>query len=351
MERYIGGEFWYDDNLFNKKRTPFKEDTYFLSGGRASLQIICEYLLTKGINRILLPSYMCPSILNCFQKNNFNFDFFRIYRDFKIDLTDLRKKAEKYKAILFINYFGMGITEEEENTLNELQGNGNIIIQDNVQGLFCNKKIGSFVFNSFRKFVPFDGSMLYSTYELSGYIDQYNQMGKKRKDIIHEARELKRRFIVNNIGDETKYLRLFEKAEKLCDDGSEIVGDDEERVILESIDWEKLSIKRNSNYVYLKSRIQGEEGIDVVFSKINDGIIPLGMPVYIKKNRDFVKAALMECNIFLPVHWDIRFNEFLNKNDEAVSISNQILTLVIDQRYGIEDMEFMVEKLISIIRR
>jgi len=68
---FVGGEFYDDSNWLIQSPALNTEDLYFLNGGRACLMVIADYLLSIGISRVLIPSYLCPSILDVFDKCEF----------------------------------------------------------------------------------------------------------------------------------------------------------------------------------------------------------------------------------------------------------------------------------------
>ena len=77
-----------------------------------------------------------------------------------------------------------------------------------------------------------------------------------------------------------------------------------------------------------------------IYNRVSDGEIPLYYPVYIKddKRKDF-QNYLMSNDIYCPIHWP---KSELVKNFNC-EIYDNILSLVCDQRYGLDDMKRMVD--------
>lgn len=104
----IGSNFELDiSNLNKKKDTIFNYlksyQTVYTDSGRDALLILNQFLI-KGI--VLLPSYLCSSITKVFQEK-FTIHFYKVKRDFTIDLNDLEKKLnEQVSAVYIIHYFG-----------------------------------------------------------------------------------------------------------------------------------------------------------------------------------------------------------------------------------------------------
>lgn len=349
MDRYIGGEFWYDSNIICRERQLDGNNAYFLSGGQASIQIICDYLNEHDIKSVLLPAYLCPTILDCFENNKIKWTFYKIKENFRIDLEDLRSKCINKKAIFFINYFGFSLTSKEKNIFIEMRNSGRVLIEDNVQCLFNKNPIGNFIFNSFRKFVAYDGCFLYSDYNLEKYLEKYKSRENSRLLIIRRARSMKKEFILSNKGSERYYLESFNQAEQEYYKGNQpISGDLDEKFSIEHLDWNSIIRKRRENYCYLVNKIKNIRDITILFPLLEEDQVPLGLPVYIKKEkRNKLKNDLKKNNIFLPIHWSLSTDKRFESNDREVIMSENILTLVIDQRYSFVDLDYLVDILHS----
>jgi len=346
MERYIGGEFWYDEVFTCAERQIDGGKAYFLNGGQASLQVICDYLEDHGIRDILLPAYLCPTIVDSFEQNNLNCGFYRIKKDFSIDLEDLKSKLFNKKAVFFINYFGFLHSKETLDFLTDIRNSGVVLIEDNVQSVLNKNIIGNFAFNSFRKFVPYDGSYLYSDYNLDKYIEKYKSVENTRIPLVRQARSLKRDYICGDLKAETLYLEKFNLAERAYYTDRAVLGDSDEQNCIERVDWKKVISVRRWNYNYLSGFIEnsGNDYLEMIFPRSGYRDYPIGLPVYVKnKKRDELRKKLYQHGIFLPVHWDIGKDTRLNQMVESLRISEDILTLIIDQRYGEEDIYRMMK--------
>ncbi|HAL31078.1 MAG TPA: hypothetical protein DCP20_10280, partial [Coriobacteriia bacterium] len=103
------------------------------------------------------------------------------------------------------------------------------------------------------------------------------------------------------------------------------------RVILSNIDLEDVAALRRRNFATLAALI-GEYGLEPVLGLPVDRV-PHFLPIKVE-NRDEIRSRLREHGIYCPVHWP---------QHTASSALNDLwaseLSLVIDQRYGLEDME------------
>ena len=156
----VGGEFTYDGRWVLDTPGVDTRELFFLNGGKACLIVICEYLLAQGIDKLLLPAYLCPTILSTIQRCGLKADFYRVLPDFSIDVDDLIDKARGHQAVYFINYFGFKQLSNVQDLLRDLQRKGVLLVEDNAHSGFWENSPGDFTFNSMRKLCPFDGGYL-----------------------------------------------------------------------------------------------------------------------------------------------------------------------------------------------
>lgn len=96
---------------------------------------------------------------------------------------------------------------------------------------------------------------------------------------------------------------------------------------------------RNSNYRYLLQNINNQL-IEVIQTELKEGTAPLYMQVYVKDGRraDLQKILMVE-RIYCPIIWPTP-DEVLKSCPIGDIVSyNNMLSLVIDQRYDLEDMK------------
>ena len=148
------------------------ENMVFLNGGKACLIVIGEYLLAHGVKKILLPSYLCPTIVNTLEHCGLACEYYQINPDFSIDLGDLAQKAIPNQAVYFINYFGFIHPPAVRDYLSGLRGKGVLVVEDNAQAGFTDHNTGDFVFNSIRKLAPYDGGYLITPFDVMPYINE-----------------------------------------------------------------------------------------------------------------------------------------------------------------------------------
>lgn len=344
---FVGGEFYYDHEWVTQERTLKTDQMYFLNGGTACLIVICNFLIDHNIRKILLPSYLCPSIVSTLEQCNITCEYYQVNRDLSIDLDDLSKKLAKDQAVYFINYFGFLHPLSVQDFFKNLRQKGVIVVEDNAQAGFPSARIGNFIFNSMRKLVPYDGGYLITENDLLPYLSKYENRANHRLEIIRKYRKNLYSYLVEGIGNFATLENLFTLSEHLYLEERIVWGDPQERDSIEHLDWEGIKATRRNNYAYLLSSIKSIPEISPIFPILPDGIMPLGLPVYFSGvSRDIVNEELSRSEIGLTIHWDELIDDpRTNHNSLAVEMVKDMLTLTIDQRTTHEQIDYLVWKL------
>jgi selenocysteine lyase/cysteine desulfurase len=345
---FVGGEFYYDYRWISDTPTISTEGMYFLNGGKACLIVISDYLLDHGVNKILLPSYLCPSIVQTFEQKGLICDYYQINEDLSIDLEDLAQKIVDCKAIYFINYFGFLHPLAVLNFLQSLRENGVIVVEDNAQAGFHNHPTGDFILNSIRKFAAYDGGYLITPHDMTDYLEKYRGYPERRLSVIRNYRGGLPRYLFGGQDNHNELEEMFNLAEQYYETDIVVYGDLQERHHIERLDWKGIKQIRRDNYQYLLSLIQSIAEISPIFPTLQEDNMPLGLPVYFMGvSRDSVNEELGKAAIGLSIHWDaIRINPYTRGNRSAVDMTSRMLTLVIDQYTSHKQMDYLVLNLI-----
>lgn len=347
MEGHIkpyGGEFWFDDKIFSSDSNNLNnENLILLSGGQSAIDFILNNINFKDDEYLLMPSYLCPTILYNINRRKIQYIFYEINEDLSINLEDLETKINYYKikAVFFINYFGFFHQDSTLKYLRTLQNKGIILIEDGVQMLWFSRSdnfIGDYIFNSFRKFLPIDGSIV-----LCNKTCNLNEINDEYSKLIGEARVRKTEYIKSGIGIEEEFLYLFKKADEAYYDRDEAYGMDiDSKLKLNKVDYPKIKKLREENYKYIYQNLKNCRKLSILFNSdlIKDNV-PLGLPICIN-NRDLIRKKLREYSIFCPVHWDIRDQSWAKDFLKSKKLSECILTIPIDWRYDKKDLDYFL---------
>ena len=346
---FVGGEFYDDTYWLRDTPTLSTQNMVFLNGGKACLVVLGDYLLEHGINKILLPSYLCPTIVSTLEPRGLFCDYYQINPDFSIDMEDLSKKAIDHKAVYFINYFGFSHPPPVRSYLASLRQKGLIVVEDNAQAGFTNQFTGNFIFNSIRKLAAYDGGYLITPYNVIPHITKYQSFLNRRLPIIRDYRKRLADYLFQGTGNHEELVELYERAEAFYESDLVVEGDLQEREQIERLDWKAIKQIRRENYTYLLSLISGMPELSPVFPALQEDNMPLGLPIYVLGlSRDWLLDELGETGIGLTVHWNgLLSDPRLNGNPVSVEMASRILTLVIDQRTSHKQMDYLVQILMD----
>jgi hypothetical protein len=281
---------------------------YLVASGREALFSILYFLNTKfEINILLLPDYICSSVIKAALKLNYNLVFYNLNADLTINKEKFILKKNN-QAILIINYFGLCDVNGDINWLKNKYPNTYIIL-DNVQAFFEMNKItnADFAFTSFRKTLPVtDGGWVKAKYSF----DSFSEVKKSKNDFSNYkllAAILKYYSHDIEIPDDL-YLNLFYEGEKLIDNYTtprEI--SDFTLSILKNLDLDEIKIIRRRNASFLQAKLENYGIEQLIRYKEDEGAVPLFLPIKLK-NRDIIKKKLKDERIYLPIHWPVENN-------------------------------------------
>ena len=168
----IGGEFPIAvTDVLNARTVILQDDEcYSYASGRAALYQILKFLKEqKHITHVLLPDYLCSTILVPIDKLGLNYTFFPLNERLELEPETFRQVYRKDAAVLLINYFGLQDLTSAISTIREIDEKA-IIIEDDVQAYYeFRKPLGDvdFKYTSLRKtFAIPDGGLVKTHYTL-----------------------------------------------------------------------------------------------------------------------------------------------------------------------------------------
>jgi len=312
----------YLDNLLSDFKSDFVLTYTF--GGYYSILAIIDALKSKFDDNsyILLPSYLCPSILKPFKNRNIKYKFYKVNDELQIDITDLLSNiSHQVKAVYFIDYFGASQMDNLVFTINILRSKNITIIQDVVQCLYFKKEFifGDYAFNSFRKFFPFEGSVI-----ISKKLLDINFSKKRNRYIKYKRTGQFFRYLHLKFGlfPSKTFLNYLQKAESVY----------YENEILEMPEFNKRQLNKydldilKSNNIYYYGRFYNALKEFVPALLHNQDFVPLGFVIKIE-NRDTLRDYLFNKSIFPPIHWKLSEEIDSKHFQQSTSLSDKILTL------------------------
>ena len=339
----LGSEFHLNpDDLFLKRNNVVayferNYDVLWVDSGRTAIKLV-DFEKDK---KILLPEYICESVINCFDRGKIV--FYKIKSDLSIDMDDLLcRMSEQIGLVFWVNYFGH---LQSQSDILKIKRNaefyGITSVEDNTQSLFSKHDcIADYMIASVRKWIPIPhGGILYTTKgKLSG-VGEKISLDKYYDNRKVSAMILKDLFLHEGLDVNSSYRQIFQSCEEMFDRCDASRMSDLSKFIASCCDIDEIIAKRRSNYRFVKSLL-GEIGITP-----RDGIDSIDCPfVFLMKisNRDRFRKYLMENRIYCAVHWP--FDDYLAEyRHQAKENGETFISLPIDQRYTKKELTYMVD--------
>lgn len=220
----IGSEFWLNDNetvAYNYEVPSWLqkyENVVLTSSGRGTISLILDFIKPKK-KSVLLPCYICDSVIKPFENAGYEIFFFDLSKDLKPITLGLEKL--EIGVFLHMSYFGFPTNIELTDFISELKSQSVIIIEDITHSLFSEKPTfqNDFIIGSIRKWfgIP-SGAFLASKKKIDIKLqDHPNAFIEKRNSGLvlkfeyiqtHES-SLKDMFIKNFMKRKRYWMRTF----------------------------------------------------------------------------------------------------------------------------------------------
>lgn len=314
MEKEIGSEF--HKVLFeNGHGLIYPRQGSLVFSGRTAIEAVLKQL--SYAHTALLPSYCCDSMIVPFRDAGIEVNFYKVVWDDGLKV-EIDGSAD---IMLWCNYFGF------KNDIPDFSG---VIIEDITHSVLSSSPShlrSDYLVASLRKWEPINCGG-YSSVILEGLppSDEFVRL----KTI---AMELKTEYLKDADKEKKdRYLQMFADSNHwLAENYSGLLIDSFSRNYLERVDVERQRKIRRDNARVLYEGLKGK--VQFLFPE-EDMDCPLFIPILLQ-HREEIRAHLTKNKIYCPVHWP--------KPERCESnIYDQELSLVCDQRYGIEDMKRIV---------
>ena len=329
-----------------------KENIIFFDTGRSALRFLLDNLV-HNIERVMLPQYICESVLKVFRERKYQITFYSVNEQMELCRNSFENMidTEKPQLILIQTYFGFDTLCKDRVFLEKLRRRGIIIIED-VTHRILSDNLGTcsdFLIGSNPKWcaIP-DGGFLVK-------LDKTNffQPLRMKENTTFVAKRIaaqieKHAYLENGSGDK-KFIPLFEESEILLDEQKNYYSMSEytrERIL--AVQWKQIAVKRYENYCILNCILKNVQGMEIIYSHIPCDVVPLYFPVYVKSNmRDPFRSYMRKKEIFLPIIWPMS-PILQDKCSKSVQkIYNEILAIPCDQRYTEQEMMFVAYEIIQ----
>lgn len=306
----IGGYF----ELELPHKAQFYPDLIPLNSGRSCLEYI---LKAKRYKKIYIPYYICDVVLQPVQKLVNNVEFYSIKDDFTIKDAIVLKENE---VVLYVNYFGL--MDEYIATLSK---NYNNLIVDNAQAFFSKPISHVITYYSPRKFFGVSDGGYLSTHD---FIDV-----ELEQDVSFvNANYLLTRM---DVGAVRGYSEFKVNEERFNSAGmkrmSKLTAN-----ILSSIDYSLIMQRREKNFKMIHRELGALNQIKNIPNNV-----PGPMVYPFLTNKIGLREFLITNKVFVAKYWDNVIQMCQAKSYENILATN-LVALPIDQRYGKNEMNFLI---------
>jgi hypothetical protein len=308
--RPIGGFFELELPSEGKHYHP---DAIGLSTGRACLGVFNDQVKPK---KVFVPYYTCDATYHPFQLRDIPLSYYEI----KVDLEPLfLPQLNEGEYFLYTNYLGV----KEDYVLKLREYYGSQLLVDNTHCFFQKGYEGIWSFTSARKHfgIP-DGAFLYSGSKLEANFPAFEGITLSP-------------YFNRFLGNQALAFQQYQEYEASLNCKIHGISHYSERM-LGVVDFEKVREKRIENFNYLQDTLKDQNQLGVM-----DSQSPFCYPLWPKKeikHRDFHQNK-----VFIPSYWKEIQSRINSENSFSVALSNQLLPLPIDHRYGKEEMDRMIE--------
>ena len=288
------------------------EKALALSSGRACLSYLIEQ---RKIRKIALPDFNCDIVEAVCRAHEVKIRFYPV----EANLRPKTLQTEEDEWLYLVNFYGQLSADE----LQRIAAYVPRLIMDNAQAYFDLPLKGVDTLYTCRKFlgVP-DGGFLYTE-------------APEKTLPADESRE-RMGFVLGRF--ERPAGEYFAAAAQNNDDLSMEPKSMSEltKNLLHAVDYDRVKTKRTENFRLLH---EGLGSVNCLNLRVTEGAYayPLMLPEGQK-----IRKKLIEQKIFVPMLWP-NVPEQQPADSEACKLAEQVLPLPCDQRYGAEEMAFIIK--------
>ena len=353
MQIEIGGNIPLSEEFLQKNAShsevwgceKFKYNLYTFSA-RSALNIYLSENYT-GEKKVVLPIFTCETCITPFINHGYSVEFYSVNEDLSINENSLRKQLEKiqYSGILYVHsYFGFDTLASVKPLLKQIRQEEKLtIIDDYTHSWLNNKKEieANIYIASLRKWLSTPDGGVISSDNQPIHTKNISPFCKSQVEEYIEASKLKNRFLAGDPSiEKSQFYPLFKHTTEYFEEKNTYAMSPVSKAVYDYSDYEFIKHQRIQNAKFLSQNIL-DKNVERIFKTIPEGVIPFYYPIYVKNNkRAELQQYLIKNNIFCTIHWSPSTS--VSKQGGDKNIYPDILSLVCDQRYGIDDMERMV---------
>ena len=281
-----------------------------LNCGRNALAYIIK---AKNIKKLWMPKFMCDSCDKVLSDNQVDIEYYSIGLDFK-------PVIKEWDGWLYVvNFYGQ-LSNEYLSSL------GDRIIVDNAQAYFQEPISGVDTLYTCRKFFGVaDGAILYTDkfIKVEEQDESFGRMHFLLGRYERFASEFYAEYVENNHFFRNQPIKTMSKLTEN---------------LLHGIDYEEVRKRRTQNFSYLHEKLYY---VNMLNLSLPDGAFMY--PLYIENGAE-LRKQLQTKKIFIPTLWPAVFN-LCGEDELEYDMAKNILPIPVDQRYGLEEMEYIINEI------
>lgn len=295
------------------------EDAIALNCARNALCYLCA---AKGIEKLAIPKFLCSSVSDACRRMGVAVRHYPIGIDFLPDLPE-QDGLVSDEWIYVVNYYG----QLDNTVIAKFKERYGRIIVDNVQSYFQMPVAGVDTIYTCRKFfgVP-DGAFLYTDKHLGEELpidESYGRMSYLLGRFERTASEFYDEYVQSERRFENEPIK---RMSKLTNN------------LLHGIDYESVRERRTENFKALHGAL---ERLNRLSLSMPEGAFMY--PLYIEGGME-IREKLREKKIYIPTLWSDVF-AVCGKDEIEHDMAENILPLPVDQRYGEQEMRYVVDSI------
>ena len=293
----------------------FHETAIALNCGRGALEYLCE---AKKIKKLYLPCFLCSSVPNLCKKIGVDFEYYPINKNFE---PVFQQELGVGEWLYIVNFYGQ-LSNDYLNGWKQKYGR---VIVDNAQSYYQLPVQGVDTLYTCRKYFGVsDGAFLYTDAQLDREIpkdESFDRMHFLLGRYERVANEFYGEYVANNQLFATEPVK---KMSRLTEN------------LLRGIDYEAVAKKRQENFDFLDAELGSRN--ELTLKSVNGAFM---YPLLIK-NGSVIRKVLQKEKIYIPTLWPNVMEE-CKEDSLEYRYATDILPIPVDQRYGENDMKYLVE--------
>lgn len=312
----IGGFF----ELELDKKEEFYPEAVKVNSGRNAIQYV---LKTRNVEKVYVPYFTCETVVEPVETLGIPFEFYSIDENLQIVGID-PESVIKNEKIIYINYFGLKNDYVEKLA----EKFGDRLLVDNTQAFYAKPLEGIDTCYSPRKFfgVPDGGYAFTEDHTFQESLEReisYDTFTCLLGRIDKSASEFYQTYCRHN---DSMIGRPLKRMSKITED------------ILSSINYEKIRLIRERNFLYIHNRLKASNRLDIDISSLEG---PMVYPFW--TDDEGLRSHLIQNRVYVATYWP-EVLEYV-KHAECVEsdLTKKMLALPIDQRYTLEDMQRILD--------